>query len=153
MSPKWLFFPAPAPDQYIYTAQTDNVVSRGAVQATKRQQDSTGTESGNLVDQFAPFAATDQYNRFTSNRIKFRVQSNDTSTAGFENTTNIGNNITAMSITVGSNTLNAESISVSGTSSRPIFELNTTGDAADTFWSDNNLDDTDNITITVTLTF
>ena len=153
MSPHWLFFPAASSPQYIYTAQTDNVVSRGAVQASKRVQDSSGTESGSLADQFAPFSANDQYNLFTSNRIKFRVQSNDTSTAGFENTTNIGNNITAMSITVGSNTLTAESITVSGGSSRPIFELNTTGDAADTFWSDNNLDDTQDITITVTLTF
>ena len=154
MNSKWLFFPTQASDpQYIYTAQTDNSVSRGSVQSDRRNQDSTGTESGDLVDQFAPYDTTSQYWKYSINQIRFGVQGNDTSTSGFENLTNIGNNITAMSITVGSNTLNAESITVSGRDARPVFGLNTSGGAAGTFWTDNNLDDTDNITITVTLTF
>ena len=159
MSPKWLFFPAPAASapQYIYTVQTDRSVSRGVAQPDRRKQDSTGVESGDLADQFSPFATSNQFQRIglagSINQISFRVQGNDTSTSGFENTTNIQNNITAMSITVGSNTLNAESITIGGNNTKPTFELNTTGNAAGTFWTDNNLDDTDNITIVVTLTF
>ena len=154
MSPHWLFFPtqSSAP-QYIYTAQTDRSVSRGSPQPDRRNQDSTGTESGDLVDQFAPFDTTSQYNKFSNDSIHFRVQGNDTSSSEYGSKVLLAANITAMSITVGSNTLDAESITIGGTDSRPRFQLNTSGGAANTFWTDNNLDDTDDITITVTLTF
>ena len=154
MSPHWLFFPtqSSAP-QYIYTAQTDRSVSRGSPQPDRRNQDSTGTESGDLVDQFAPFDTTSQYNKFSNDSIHFRVQGNDTSSSEYGSKTLLAANITSATMTVGSNTLTAESITIGGTDSRPRFQLNTSGGAANTFWTDNNLDDTDDITITVTLTF
>ena len=155
MSPKWLFFPAPVASapQYIYTAQTDRSVVRGAPQSTARNQDSTGTESGDLVDQFAPFDNNTQYQLGSNDKINFRVNNSDTSDPLYGTKTLLAANITAASITVGSNTLDAESITITGTNTRPRFELNTSGGAAGTFWTDNNLDDTDNITITMTLTF
>ena len=154
MTPKWLFFPTQASDpQYIYEAQTDRTVIRGTPQTDRRKQDSTGTESGSLVDQFAPFANNLQYQLASNDEIRFRVNNSDTSSPLYGTKTLIGNNITAASITVGSNTLTADSISIGGTDSKPRFQLNTSGGAAGTFWTDNNLDDTDNITITMTLTF
>lgn len=154
MNSKWLFFPTQASDpQYIYTAQTDRSVSRGSPQSDRRNQDSTGTESGDLVDQFAPLDISSQYQLFTSDSIHFRVNNSDTSDPLYGTKTLIAANITAASITVGSNTLDAESITIGGTNTRPRFQLNTSGGASNTFWTDNNLDDTDNITITVTLTF
>jgi len=155
MTTRWLFFPTQAAPQYIYTAQTDRSVSRGTAQSDRRNQDSVGfsSESGDLVDQFAPFDTSNQYQLFTSNRIEFRVQGNDTSSPLYGTKTLLAANITSATITVGSNTFTAESIGVGGTNSRPRFQLNSSGDAANTFWTDNNLDDTDNITITVTLTF
>jgi len=154
MSPHWLFFPT-VPSEYIYECQTDRSVIRGSASTTARVQDSTGTESGDLVDQFAPFATNTQFRKVTNDRITFSVQSNDTSTPGFETISNINSNITNFTITVGGNTLVPDSsVSVAGkVNARPIFTLTTTGGAAGTFWTDNNLDDTDNITITVTLTF
>ena len=154
MTPKWLFFPTQATDpQYIYEAQTDRTVIRGTPQTDRRKQDSTGTESGSLVDQFAPFSNNLQYQLASNDEIRFRVNNSDTSSPLYGTKTLIGNNITAASITVGSNTLTADSISIGGTDARPRFQLNTSGGAAGTFWTDNNLDDTDNITITMTLTF
>ena len=153
--PRWLFFPtqSSAP-QYIYTAQTDNIISRGVVQANRREQDSTGTESGSLVDQFSPrTAGTDQYRRNSSDQISFRVINNDTSDPLYGTKALLAANITSATFTVGSNTFTPESITIGGTNSNPIFQLNTSGDAAQTFWLANNLHDTDDITITVTLTF
>ena len=152
--PHWLFFPTQtSAPQYIYTAQTDRSVTRGVPQPDRRNQDSTGTESGDLVDQFAPFDTSNQYQKFSNDEIHFRVNNSDTSSSEYGTKVLLAANITAASITVGSNTLTADSIDISGTDSRPRFELNTSGGAANTFWTDNNLDDTDNITITVTLTF
>ena len=152
--PHWLFFPTQtSAPQYIYTAQTDRSVTRGVPQSDRRNQDSIGTESGDLVDQFAHFDTSNQYQLFTNDEIHFRVNNSDTTDPLYGTKTRIASNITAASITVGSNTLTADSIDISGTDSRPRFELNTSGGAAGTFWTDNNLDDTDNITITMTLTF
>jgi len=155
MSPHWLFFPTPAASapQYIYTAQTDRATSRGSPLTDRRKQDAVGTESGDLVDQFAPFATNSQYQLGSNSQIRFRVQGNDTSSSEYGSKTLISNNITSATITVGSNTFTADSISIGGTDSRPRFELNSSGTEAGTFWTDNNLDDTDNVTITVTLTF
>lgn len=154
MTPHWLFFPTQtSAPQYIYTAQTDRSVTRGTPQSDRRNQDAVGTESGDLVDQFAPFDTSNQYQKFSNDSIHFRVQSNDTSSSEYGSKTLLENNITSATVTVGSNTLTAESITLGGTDSRPRFQLNTSGGAANTFWTDNNLDDTDNITITVTLTF
>ena len=109
--PRWLFFPTQSTAaQYIYEVQTDRTIARGSPSTTQRKQDSTGTESGSLADQFSPF-----------------VNNNHVYTAA--------------------------SISISGTNARPAFNLTVSDGSAGTFWSDNNLDDTDNITITVTLTF
>ena len=154
MTPKWLFFPTQASDpQYIYECQTDRHVSRGSYSTTKRLQDSTGTESGSLVDQFAPFGTSNQFEKATDSIIRFRVQGNDTSSSEYGSKTLLANNITSATITVGSNTFTADSITIGGTDSRPRFELTSSGTEAGTFWTDNNLDDTDDITITVTLTF
>ena len=153
MSPKWLFFPAPAPDQYIYTFNTDRSVVRGSASPTARKQTAVGTESGTLVDQFAPFATNTQIQLSIPNRITFKVQSNDTSTPGFENTTNIANNITACTLTVGGNTFTPESITIGGNNTKPQFQMNTTDGSAQTFYNDNNLNDTDNIDIVMTITF
>jgi len=154
MSPHWLFFPTQSTTaQYIYEVQTDRSIARGSPSTTKRKQDSTGTESGSLADQFSPFANNSQFERASGDIIRFKTN-NDTSTAGFETKTNIANNITAATITVGGNVYTAASITMSGTNARPAFNLTTNiAGSAGTFWSDNNLDDTDNITITVTLTF
>ena len=114
MSPHWLFFPTQSTDpQYIYTAVTDNSVVRGTVQSGKRKQESTGTESGDLADQFSPFSSNSQYELFGSDTIRFRVNNSDTSSSDYGSKTDISNNMT----------------------------------------SANNLDDTDDITITITLTF
>ena len=155
MSPKWLFFPAPAASapQYIYTAQTDRSVARGTPQPDRRNQDAVGTESGDLVDQFAPFDTSTQFQKASDSQIRFRVQGNDTSSALYGSKTLLANNITSASMTVGSSTFTADSISIGGTDSRPRFELNSSDSSAGLFWTNNNLDDTDNITITVTLTF
>jgi len=155
MSPKWLFFPAPAASapQYIYTAQTDRSVVRGAAQTAARKQDAVGTESGDLADQFAPFATNTQFQKASDSEIRFRVQNSDTSSSEYGSKTLIGNNITSASMTVGSSTFTADSISIGGTDARPRFELSSSDTSAGLFWTNNNLDDTDNITITVTLTF
>jgi len=154
MSPHWLFFPTQSTDpQYIYTAVTDNAVARGTVQSGSRKQEATGTESGDLADQFAPFAPNTQYQLFGTDQIRFRIQNSDTSDPNYGTKTDISNNITSATLTVGSNTFTAESISVGGTNARPRIQMNSSGGAANTFWSANNLDDTDDITITVTLTF
>jgi len=154
MSPHWLFFPTQSTDpQYIYTAVTDNVVARGTVQAGSRIQEATGTESGDLADQFAPMSNNTQYQLFGTDQIRFRIQNSDTSDPDYGTKTDISNNITSATLTVGSNTFTAESITVGGTNARPRIQMNSSGGAANTFWSANNLDDTDDITITVTLTF
>ena len=154
MSPHWLFFPTQSTDpQYIYTAVTDNSVVRGTVQSGKRKQESTGTESGDLADQFSPFSSNSQYELFGSDTIRFRVNNSDTSSSDYGSKTDISNNMTSATLTVGSNTFTAESISVGGTNARPRIQLQSSGGGASTFWSANNLDDTDDITITITLTF
>ena len=153
MSPRWIFFPAPAPDQYIYTFNTDRTVLRGSPSSEARKQTAVGTESGTLADQFAPFATNTQIVLTNSNQIRFKVQSNDTSTPGFENTTNIANNITACTLTVGSNTFTPESITIGGNSGKPQFQMNSTGNGAQTFYNDNNLNDTDDIDLVMTITF
>jgi len=153
MSPHWLFFPTQSTAaQYIYEVQTDRSLARGSVSSTKRKQDSTGTESGSLADQFSPFANNSQFDRSSTSIIRFRTN-NDTSTAGFENKSNISSNLTSATLTVGGNVFTADSVSIGGTDARPRFDLASSGSEAGTFWSDNNLDDTDNITIIVTLTF
>ena len=154
MTPKWLFFPTQSTTaQYIYEVQTDRSITRGSPSTTKRIQDSTGTESGSLADQFSPFANNSQFELASSDIIRFKTN-NDTSTAGFETKTAIANNITAATITVGGNVYTAASITMTGTNARPTFNLTTNiAGSAGTFWTNNNLDDTDNITITVTLTF
>ena len=152
--PRWLFFPTQASDpQYIYEAQTDRSVVRGTPQTDRRNQDSTGTESGSLVDQFAPFDTATQYQKASDSTIRFRVNNSDTSSPLYGTKALILTNLTSASITVGSNTFTADSISMTGTNTKPTFNLNSSGTEAGTFWTDNNLDDTDDITITVTLTF
>ena len=156
MNSKWLFFPTQSASdpQYIYTAVTDNSVARGSVQSGKRKQESVGTESGDLADQFSPFPTTSQYELFGSDTIRFRIQNSDTSDPDYGTKTDIGNNITAATITVGGNVYTATSISIGGTNARPRLDLtNNISGTANTFWSANNLDDTDDITITITLTF
>ena len=125
--PRWLFFPTPQssdPAQYIYEVQTDRSVIRGSTSTTKRKEDSTGTESGSLADQFSPNVGNSQFD-----------------------------NLTSATLTVGGNVFTADSVSIGGTDVKPRFDLTSSGTEAGTFWSDNNLDDTDDITITVTLTF
>ena len=155
MSPHWLFFPTQSTAaQYIYEVQTDRSVQRGAPQTDRRKQDSTGTESGSLADQFFPFNTNTQFQLAGTDTIRFKVQNSDTSSSDYGTKTDIGNNITAATITVGGNVYTATSISIGGTDSRPRFDLtNGVSGTAQTFWTDNNLDDTDDITITVTLTF
>ena len=155
MSPHWLFFPTQSTAaQYIYEVQTDRSVIRGAAQTTKRKQDSTGTESGSLADQFAPFNNNSQFELSGTDTIRFKVNNSDTSSSDYGTKTDIGNNITAATITVGGNVYTATSISIGGTDARPRLELtNSISGTAQTFWQANNLDDTDNITIIVTLTF
>mgnify|MGYP003653701902 CR=1 FL=1 len=152
--PRWLFFPTPQSTaaQYIYEVQTDRSVVRGSPQNDKRKQDSTGTESGSLADQFSPFANSTQFHKTSDTQIRFRTN-NDDSVAGFETKTDIGNNLTSITLTVGGNVFTPDSVSIGGQNNRPRFDMNTSDTAAGTFWSDNNLDDTDNITITVTITF
>ena len=152
--PHWLFFPTQSTTaQYIYEVQTDRTVSRGTPSTTKRKQDSTGTESGSLADQFSPFATSNQFELSGTDTIRFKTN-NDISTAGFETKTDIANNITAATITVGGNVYTANSIALGGQNDKPRFDLtNTVSGTAQTFWQANNLDDTDDITITVTLTF
>ena len=151
--PRWLFFPTQSTAaQYIYEVQTDRTIARGSPSTTQRKQDSTGTESGSLADQFSPFVNNNQFQLASSDIIRFKTN-NDDSVSGFETKTDIGNNITAATIAVGGNVYTAASISISGTNARPAFNLTVSDGSAGTFWSDNNLDDTDNITITVTLTF
>ena len=153
MTPKWLFFPTQSTTaQYIYEVQTDRTVSRGTPQTGKRKQDSTGTESGSLADQFSPNVVSNQFQLGSTSQIRFRTN-NDTSTAGFENKSNISSNLTSATLTVGGNVFTADSVSIGGTDIKPRFDLASSGTEAGTFWSDNNLDDTDDITITVTLTF
>lgn len=154
MSPHWLFFPTQSTDpQYIYTAVTDNSVIRGSAQSGKRKQESTGTESGDLADQFSPFSTNTQYELFGSDTIRFKVNNSDTSSSDYGSKSDISSNMTSATLTVGSNTFTAESISVGGTDARPRIQLQSSGGGASTFWSANNLDDTDDITITITLTF
>ncbi len=151
--PRWLFFPTQSTAaQYIYEVQTDRSVIRGAAQADRRKQDSTGTESGSLADQFSPFNNNNQFRLSSNSIIQYRTN-NDTSTAGFETRANIASNLTSATLTVGGNVFTPDSVSIAGTDSRPRFDMKTSDTAAGTFWTDNNLDDTDNITITVTLTF
>ena len=153
MTPKWLFFPTQSTAaQYIYEVQTDRSVVRGSPQNDKRKQDSTGTESGSLADQFSPFANSTQFQKASSSIIRYKTN-NDTSTAGFETKANIASNLTSATLTVGGNVFTPDSVAVNGTDARPRFDMTTSDTAAGTFWTDNNLDDTDNITITVTLTF
>ena len=153
MSPHWLFFPTQSTAaQYIYEVQTDRSVVRGSPQTDRRKQDSTGTESGSLADQFSPYDNNSQFHKASDTQIRFRTN-NDDSVAGFETKTDIGNNLTSITLTVGGNVFTPDSVSVNGTDSRPRFDMTTSDTAAGTFWTDNNLDDTDDITITVTLTF
>jgi hypothetical protein len=152
--PRWLFFPTQSSDpQYIYEVQTDRSVVRGSPQPDKRKQDSTGTESGSLSDQFAPLSASNQFEKASDSIIRFKVNNSDTSSSEYGTKTLIGNNITSASMTVGSSTFTADSISIGGTNTRPRFDLTSSDSSAGLFWTNNNLDDTDDITITVTLTF
>ena len=154
MSPHWLFFPTQSTAaQYIYEVQTDRAVIRGTAQTGKRKQDSTGTESGSLADQFSPFATNNQFEKASDSIIRFKVQNSDTSSSEYGTKTLIGNNITSASLTVGSSTFTADSISIGGIDARPRLDLTSSDSSAGLFWTNNNLDDTDNITITVTLTF
>ena len=154
MSPHWLFFPTQSTAaQYIYEVQTDRAFSRGTFSATKRQQDSTGTESGSLADQFAPFSTANQFERAGTNIIRVKVTNSDTSSSDYGSKTAIGNNLTSMTLSVGGNVFTAESVSMGGTDSRPRFDMTVSDGSAQTWWEDNNLDDTDNITITMTITF
>jgi len=154
MSPHWLFFPTQSTAaQYIYEVQTDRTVSRGAASATKRNQDSTGTESGSLADQFAPFDTSNQFERGGTNIIRVKVTNSDTSSSDYGTKTAIGNNLTSMTLSVGGNVFTAESVSMGGTDSKPRFDMTVSDGSAQTWWEDNNLDDTDNITITMTITF
>lgn len=151
--PRWLFFPTQSTAaQYIYEVQTDRSVVRGSPQTDKRRQDSTGTESGSLADQFSPFDSNAQFNKASDTQIRFRTN-NDDSVAGFETKTDMANNLTSITLTVGGNVFTPDSVAIGGQNNRPRFDMNTSDTAAGTFWTDNNLDDTDNITITVTLTF
>ena len=151
--PRWLFFPTQSTAaQYIYEVQTDRSVIRGAPQTDRRKQDSTGTESGSLADQFSPFVNNSQFRLSSDSIIQYRTD-NDTSTAGFETKANIASNLTSATLTVGGNVFTPDSVAVNGTDARPRFDMTTSDTAAGTFWTDNNLDDTDDITITVTLTF
>jgi len=152
--PHWLFFPTQSTTaQYIYECVTSRLVSKGTASSTKRNQDSTGTESGSLADQFSPFDTSNQFELSGTDTIRFKTN-NDTSTSGFETKADMESNITAATITVGGNVYTANSISIGGQNHRPRFDLtNTISGTAQTFWQANNLDDTDNITITVTLTF
>lgn len=153
MSPHWLFFPTQSTAaQYIYEVQTDRSVLRGSPSATKRKQDSTGTESGSLADQFAPFFTNNQFEKASSNIIRVKTN-NDDSVSGFETKTEISNNLTSATLTVGGNVFTPESVSVGGLNNRPRFDFTVTDGSAESFWTDNNLDDTDNITIILTLTF
>jgi len=153
MSPHWLFFPTQSTAaQYIYEVQTDRAVVRGSPQTDRRKQDSTGTESGSLADQFSPFSNNSQFRLSSNSIIQYRTD-NDTSTAGFETKANIASNLTSATLTVGSSKFIPDSVAVNGTDARPRFDMTTSDTAAGTFWTDNNLDDTDDITITVTLTF
>ena len=151
--PHWLFFPTQSTAaQYIYEVQTDRSVVRGAPQNDRRKQDSTGTESGSLADQFSPYDNNSQFHKASDTQIRFRTN-NDDSVAGFETKTDIGNNLTSITLTVGGNVFTPDSVSIGGQNNRPRFDMNTSDTAAGTFWADNNLDDTDDITITVTITF
>ena len=153
MTPKWLFFPTQSTAaQYIYEVQTDRAIARGAPQTDRRKQDSTGTESGSLADQFSPYDNNTQFRLSSNSIIQYRTD-NDTSTAGFETKANISSNLTSATLTVGGNVFTPDSVAVNGTAARPRFDMTTSDTAAGTFWTDNNLDDTDDITITVTLTF
>ena len=151
--PHWLFFPTQSTAaQYIYEVQTDRSVVRGAPQNDRRKQDSTGTESGSLADQFSPYDNNSQFHKASDTQIRFRTN-NDDSVAGFETKTDIGNNLTSITLTVGGNVFTPDSVAIGGQNNRPRFDMNTSDTAAGTFWADNNLDDTDDITITVTITF
>jgi len=153
MTPKWLFFPTQSTTaQYIYEVQTDRAIARGVSLIDRRKQDSTGTESGSLADQFSPFNNNNQFRLSGNSIIQYRTD-NDDSVSGFETKADIGNNLTSATLTVGGNVFTPDSVSINGTASRPRFDMTTSDTAAGTFWTDNNLDDTDNITITVTLTF
>ena len=152
--PRWLFFPTQSTDpQYIYVVATSRTVSKGSASPENRNQDSTGTESGDLADQFAPFDTSAQFQLANSNLIRFKMNNSDTTSDLYGSKTAIGNNITSATLTVGSNTYTAESISIGGQDARPRIDMTTSSNAAQTFWEANGLDDTDNITITVTLTF
>ena len=126
--------------------------ARGAPQTDRRKEDSTGTESGSLADQFSPFVNNTQFQKASDSSLRFRTD-NDDSVAGFENKTDIANNLTSITLTVGGNVFTPDSVSIGGQNNRPRFDMNTSDTAAGTFWTDNNLDDTDDITITVTITF
>ena len=153
MTPKWLFFPTQSTAaQYIYECVTSRTVSRGSPQTDKRKQDSTGTESGSLADQFSPNATSNQFQLGSNSQIRFKTN-NDDSVAGFETKTDMANNLTSITLTVGGNVFTPDSVAIGGQNNRPRFDMNTSDTAAGTFWTDNNLDDTDNITITVTITF
>lgn len=152
MSPHWLFFPTQAsPPQYIYNVVTDQVVTRGTVQLCCQKQEATGTESGDLADQFAPFFSNTQFSKNSASEIQFRTINSDTSSSDYGSVTALNNNITAMSLTVGSNTINADTISVTSTDAKPVFRLQTSDSSAGTFW-DNNCIGND-INMIVTLTF
>ncbi len=155
MSPHWLFFPTQSSDpQYIYDFNTNRAVARGTPQTTARVQTTAGTESGDLADQFAPFATNTQLQKASNDIIRFKVNNSDTSSSDYGTKTDIANNITSATVTVGGNVFTAASISMSGTNARPAFNLTTNiSGSAGTFWTDNNLDDTDNIDVLVTLTF
>ena len=147
---QFLLFEAP---RYVYTATTNNATSRGSVQPDKREQAGTGAEGGRMAGQFAPMPTSDQYERYSANVIKFRVQGNDTSSPAYGTVARLNDAILGGTMTVGSSVFTAETVNVAGTNSRPTFELTVTDNSVTDWWNNANLDDTDDIIITVTLTF
>ena len=144
MTPKWLFFPTQSSTpQYIQTISTNRVVSRGAPSTTKRRMDGvTDTESGSLVDQFASVDGSSQIQKMSSNNvIRWRLKNSDTSSSEYGTKVLISNALTAASVFVGA------------TDADPRMDLTVSDGSAGTFWTDNNLDDTDDIIMTLTLTF
>jgi len=156
VTPKWLFFPTQSSTpQYIQTISTNRVVSRGTPSTIKRRMDGvTDTESGSLVDQFASVDGSSQIQKMSSNNvIRWRLKNSDTSSSEYGTKVLISNALTSATITVGSNVFTAASVFVGATDADPRMDLTVSDGSAGTFWTDNNLDDTDDIIMTLTLTF
>tara|TARA_R110001583_G_scaffold12505_4_gene55443 strand:+ start:3269 stop:3625 length:357 start_codon:yes stop_codon:yes gene_type:complete len=114
----------------------------------------TDTESGSLVDQFASVDGSSQIQKMSSNNvIRWRLKNSDTSSSEYGTKVLISNALTSATITVGSNVFTAASVFVGATDADPRMDLTVSDGSAGTFWTDNNLDDTDDIIMTLTLTF